>query len=218
MNAEDAQSFIEFEDSITGQQPVREEATPWPQHDTDETPEQMKLCEPLIYVADMASARRGVSHGLWITADQTPDELNDDIAAMLASSPTPDATEWTVQATEDFAGLDLHGFTDTALIALLAKGVAEHGPAFSAWVTITGTADRAELERFEEFYVGNYASTEAWMREVADELGWQKEKQRIADPLLSPYVTLDYAAMAHDASRSWDVVAGIDGRTYVFLR
>ena len=35
LNTEDAQSFIEFEDTITGQRSNREEATPWPQHDTD---------------------------------------------------------------------------------------------------------------------------------------------------------------------------------------
>ena len=45
MNVEDAQSFIEFEDYITGstdQLPTREEAPPWPTHDTDESAERMK--------------------------------------------------------------------------------------------------------------------------------------------------------------------------------
>jgi len=221
MSPDDAEAFIEFEDSVTGriaESPQREEETPWPTHDADESAERVKQCEPRIYLADMTSAQRGISHGLWIDADQEPTELDDDVAAMLASSPTPEATEWVVQATEDFAGLDLHGYTDTTLISLLAKGVAEHGPAYSAWVTINGTDDRAMLERFEDFYVGNYESQEAWMREVADELGWQRERRRIADPLLSPYVTLDFAAMAQDVSATWDVVTGVDGRTYVFMR
>lgn len=221
MNAEDAQSFIEFEESITGhtdQLSIREEAPPWPTHDTDESAERVKQCEPRIYVADTTSAQRGISHGLWIDADQEPNELDDDVAAMLASSPTPDATEWAVQATEDFAGLDLHDYTDTTLISLLAKGVAEHGFAYSAWVAINGTDDRVVLERFNDFYVGSYENAEAWMREVADDLGWQKQRGRIMDPLLQPYVTLDYAAMAEDAARSWDTVTGIDGRLYVFMR
>jgi hypothetical protein len=56
------------------------------------------------------------------------------------------------------------------------------------------------------------------MREVADDLGWQKQKERITDPLLQPYVTLDYAAMAEDAAQSWDAVTGVDGRLHVFMR
>jgi antirestriction protein len=221
MNPDDAETFIEFEDSITGRTagtPQREEEAPWPTHDTDESAERVKQCESRIYVADMASAQHGISHGLWLDADQEPNELNDDIAAMLASSPTPEATEWAVQATEDFAGLDLHGYTDTTLISILAKGVAEHGHAYSAWVAINGTDDRAMLERFDDFYVGDYESREAWMREVADDLGWRKQRERITDPLLQPYVTLDYAAMAEDAARSWDAVTGTDGRLYVFMR
>jgi antirestriction protein len=166
----------------------------------------------------MSSAQRGISHGLWIDANQTADELNTDIAAMLASSPTPGATDWTIQATAEFGGLDLQGYTDTALIAQLAKGVTEHGAAYSAWVAIVGTDDREQLSKFSDLYVGSYASREAWMREAADDLGWPAQRERITDPLLQPYVTLDYTAMAEDAARSWDAVTGIDGRLYVFMR
>jgi antirestriction protein len=143
---------------------------------------------------------------------------NADIAAMLEASPMPGATEWAIQATADFGGLDLQGYTDTALIAQLAKGVAEHGAAYSAWVAITGTDDREQLDRFSDFYVGSYASREEWMREAADELGWPAQRERITDPLLQPYVTLDYTAMAEDAARSWDAVTGVDGRLHVFMR
>jgi antirestriction protein len=222
MTPEDAELFIEFENYITQrttEPPQREEEASWPTHDTDETEsERVKQCDPRVYVADMVSAKGGISHGLWIDADQTPEELNDDIAAMLASSPTPGATEWAIQATEDFAGLDLHGYSDTELVSLLAKGVAEHGAAYSAWVAVNGTDDREQLEKFDDFYVGSYESREAWMRDVAADLGWRKERQRITDPLLSPYVTLDYAAMARDAANGWDAVTGIDGRLYVFMR
>lgn len=221
MNAEDAQSFIEFEDyiaSTTDQSPAREEAPPWPTHDTDESAERVKQCEPRIYVADMTSAQRGISHGLWVDADQDPDELDSDIAAMLEASPTPGATEWAIRATEDFAGIVLNDCTDVMHVSILGKGVADHGPAFSSWVAINGTDDLELLDHFTDYYVGSYESAEAWMREVADDLGWQKQRERIADPLLQPYVTLDYAAMAKDAARSWDAVTGIDGRFYVFLR
>lgn len=224
MTPEDAELFIEFENHIT--QRTTEHVSPpgheavWSATDADmgheRTPPQ--AYEPRVYAADMASAARGISHGLWIDANQTADELNADIAAMLEASPTPGATEWAIQATAEFGGLDLQGYTDTVLIAQLAKGVAEHGAAYSAWVTIVGTDDREQLDKFSDFYVGSYDSREAWMREAADELGWPAQRERINDPLLQPYVTLDYAAMAEEAAQTWDAVTGIDGRLHVFMR
>ena len=228
MTPEDAELFIEFENYVTqrptdpapGATPPQQahEAT-WPATDTDATVErERQQYAPRVYAADMASAQRGISHGLWIDANQTADELDTDIAAMLASSPTSGATDWAIQATAEFAGLNLQGYTDTLLIAQLAKGVAEHGAAYSTWVAITGTDDREQLSKFSDLYVGSYDSREAWMREAADDLDWPAQRARITDPLLQPYVTLDYAAMAEDAAQTWDAVTGIDGRLYVFMR
>jgi antirestriction protein len=211
MTPEDAEALIEF-------QAAQQEKPTDDSHETEPGPR----LSPRIYVTDLASHQRGITHGLWIDANQQPDELDADIAAMLDSSPTlpglPWDKAWTVGATEDFAGLDLHGFTDTPLITKLAKGVADFGPAYAVYVSLVGTDDRELLDKFEDLYIGSYDSAEAWMREVADDLGWQKQRERITDPLLAPYVTLDYAAMAEDAAQSWDTVTGIDGRLYVFMR
>ncbi len=227
MTPEDAELFIEFENYVTQRTADAEPGaeTLWPALDADtSTPaeREQQRHQPRVYVADLASAQRGISHGLWIDAHQQSDELDADIAAMLDSSPTlpglPWDQAWAVHSAEDFAGLDLNGVTDTVLIAELAKGIADFGAAYAAWVGLVGIDDRDQLGRFEDHHVGSYDTAEAWMREVADDLGWRRERQRITDPLLSPYVTLDYAAMAEDAARSWDAVTGIDGRLYVFMR
>lgn len=173
---------------------------------------------PRIYVADLASADRGVRHGLWIDAHQTAAELDADIAAMLGSSPTIGAEAWAIRGTNDFAGLDLTAITDTAVIARLAEGVVTHGAAFAAWVKVTGNRGD-HLGQFRDFYVGTYPSVDAWARALAEGLGWHKElDQRITDPLLRPYVVLDYEAIAQDAKASWEVVTDDDGTTHVFVR
>ncbi len=181
------------------------------------------IYHPRIYVADVASHQRGIRHGLWIDANQNAEELEGDIAAMLDSSPTlpqlPWTQAWIVEATKDFAGLDLHGFTDTTLVAKLAKGVADFGAAYSAYVEIVGTTDPDMLDRFEDFYVGSYESPEAWAKHTADDMEWPQQLDRdVADPLLRRFVTIDYKKMASEARESWDIVTGINGRTYVFMR
>jgi hypothetical protein len=40
----------------------------------------------------------------------------------------------------------------------------------------------------------------------------------MVDPMLRPYLEINYARFARDQRQAWDVVQGIDGRTHVFMR
>lgn len=213
INEEDAEGLVEF------QRHLREQREQTAKHDRarPET-EPAPRAQPRIYVADLASAAHGLEHGSWIDANQPADELDADIAAILDNSPTVGADRWAVEATEDFAGLDLHGFTDTTLISRLARGVAEHGAAYAVYVQIVGSDDRDLLDRFEDFYVGSYDSPEAWAREVGKDLEWGAHLDQVVDPMLRPYVVIDYARFAHDQRQNWDVLEGHDGKTHVFMR
>ena len=137
---------------------------------------------------------------------------------MLDSSPIVDATDWAIGSSEDFAGLDLSAVTDTTLISRLARGVAEHGVAFAAWTTLIAP-DHEQLDRFADAYVGSYASPEAWARILAGHLGWHDQLERaVTDPLLRPYVVINYAAIVQDSFQHWHFVTGADGRTHVFVK
>ena len=50
---------------------------------------------PRIYVACLAAYNSGCLHGRWIEAT-TPDEIWEQVRAMLADSPEPDAEEWAI--------------------------------------------------------------------------------------------------------------------------
>ncbi|GAA4536580.1 antirestriction protein ArdA [Amycolatopsis samaneae] len=173
---------------------------------------------PRIYAADVASAARGIQHGLWIDANQPASDLDADIAAMLASSPVPGADTWAIRATKDFAGLDLTDVTDTALLSRVASGIAEHGDAYVAWVRHVASSDK-QLSEFSDRYVGSYPSEEAWARSLTESLGWDRQLDKaITDQLLRPYVVIDYQAVAHDASASWYLAKDDDGTVHVFVR
>lgn len=181
--------------------------------------EQPPQYDPRVFVTDLDSLQRTIHHGVWVDANQAPADLKADVTAMLDSSPTVGATRWAVGAAKDFAGLDLTGVTDMALISRLAGGVEEHGVAYSAWVAVVGMNDAQQLDKFDDFYVGSYDSREAWMREIAEDLGWANHLDRAVDPMLRPFLRIDYQLMAESPlTEGWDAVRGHDGRTYVFLR
>jgi antirestriction protein len=219
LRPDDAEALIEFEHYVEDQRrqiTQTERATELAVAATER--ETVPPTHPRVYVVDLASAERGIEHGSWIDATQPADELDADIAAMLDSSPTIGAQEWAVEATEGFTGLDLHGFTDTTLIAQLGQGVAEHGAAYAVYVQIVGTSDRDQLDKFEDVYVGSFASPEAWARNVGEDLEWDAHLDEVVDPMLRPYLSIDYARFAQESRASWDVFEGVDGKTHVFMR
>lgn len=210
LDPDDAETLIEFQHLARDQQADSSDR---------EHGEVRRRYRPRVYVADLASQAHGIRHGRWIDASQEVDELDAAVAAMLDHSPTNQPRVWAVAATAEFGGLDLHGFTDTTLIAELAHGVAEHGAAYATWVGMVGMEDRDQLSRFEDFYIGSYDNPEAWACEVADDLSWPEQLDReITDPFLRRYVAIDYAKVAEEGAAGWDVLTGSDGRTHVFLR
>lgn len=169
---------------------------------------------PRIYVVDLTSDQ----HGQWIDANQAPEDLDADIAAMLDSSPTVDAIDWRVGDSDDFVGVDLSGITDTTLISQLARGVATHGVAFAVWAKLVEN-DREQLDRFDEAYIDSYATPEAWARALAARLGWHDLLDlAVSDALLRPYVVLDYTAIAEDSNQHWRLAIGADGMVHVFVK
>lgn len=215
MTPDDAEALIEFENYVVDHLRPDEAATSLSASaEIEGAPKR----NPRVYVVDTSSRRRGIQHGLWIDAAQEPQELEADVAAMLESSPSPEATEWAVDATADFAGLDLSDCSDTELISTLARGVVDHGAAYAAWVAIVGTDDREMLDRFGDFHVGSYDSPEDWAEDVANGLEWPEQLDNVLDSTLRRYVVIDYARFVRDARQSWDVVEGTDGKTHVFMR
>ncbi|MEV6717247.1 antirestriction protein ArdA [Lentzea sp. NPDC051208] len=214
MDPDEAEAVIEYAHSI-GKPLSVEFAEP---KAADGMPERERRYRPQVYAVDVDSRERGIQYGLWIEAEQDAEGIAADVVAMLASSPTVNATRWEVSATQSFAGLDLDGLNDPKLIAQLGRGVREHGAAYAAWAGIAGIRDAEELAKFNDFFVGSYESPEAWAREVGSDLEWESHLDKVVQPDLRSYVTIDYAKFAREAMQQWDAVQGHDGRLHVFLR
>lgn len=84
----------------------------------------MRAVRPAIYAASLADYNNGLLHGAWLDATLPPQELERQVADMLAASPTTRRTgevaeEWAIHDTEGFVGIrigphealdDVHGY------------------------------------------------------------------------------------------------------------
>ncbi len=63
------------------------------------------MTSPRIYVACLAAYNAGRLHGVWIEAEQSPEDIWSEVADMLAVSPEPCAEEWAIHDHEGFGAL-----------------------------------------------------------------------------------------------------------------
>lgn len=172
---------------------------------------------PRIYVASLSDYNAGRLHGTWINAAQDPDEIHAAIASMLQRSPEPTAEEWALHDYDGFYGLPLSEHESVQRVSTIARGIATHGAAFAAWITICAQ-DEETTDRFEDCYLGTFPSRKAYVEETVDDLGYQQMIDDAIPDYLAPYVQFDADALIHDAELNGDItiIDNSDGTVSVF--
>lgn len=177
---------------------------------------------PRIYVASLSDYNASILHGRWIEATDDPETMQDEINAMLASSPSMKrygdiAEEWAIHDYEGFGELRLDESEALSTIARLADGIRAHGPAFAAFATLVGTREIDGLEQFEDRYQGEWDSIETYAADLLDQLDADR---LIADApqWLQPYLKLDTAGFARDLILSGDIteIERPEGGVWIF--
>jgi antirestriction protein len=168
---------------------------------------------PRIYVASLADYNNGVLHGRWIDAEQDAADIQAEVQAMLARSTQPVAEDWAIHDYEGFGAFRVGEYESLAAVSAVALGIAECGQAFAAYASWAGT-DEDTLRRFGEAYVGHWPDLESYARDLAADLGWEQELQRLSEGL-RPYVDIDYAQLARDLRSEVTTVDGSSG-VYIF--
>ena len=150
---------------------------------------------PRVYAACLASYNAGILHGRWIDADQDADDIRDEIAAMLAASPTPGAEEFAIH---DHEGLgDIGEFESIDRVAAIGQAVANAGddaPALLAWLDNDNANDPDE---FADHYTGQWESLAAFAEQFHDDCG------DIPNCPLAAYI--DWGAVGSDMGHSGKV-------------
>lgn len=241
LDPDDAESLIEFEHMMR-RQDAEANPEPRPQVEDDETPgtvtdaaeargrgadsapagggerqpaspERARQATPRIYVASLADYNNGVLHGVWIDADQDPDGLRAEIAAMLAQSTQEVAEDWAIHDYEGFGLFRVGEFASLAVVSAVAQGIAEHGPAFAAYAARGDTSEET-LRAFRDCYLGHWPSLDAYARDVAEDFGWETEIGMLPEDMRE-YVSIDYQAIARFVETAMTVVEG-GGGIYIF--
>jgi antirestriction protein len=149
---------------------------------------------PRIYVACLAAYNNGRLHGEWIDADQSADELHEAVARMLAASPEPGAEEWAIHDFEGFASLRISEYESLERVAAIAAGIAEHGEAFTAWLSYDESQDVTDMQSFQDAYRGEWDSLRTYAENFADDIGLYDAAEKTG----SHYVTVDIDALTRD--------------------
>lgn len=191
---------------------MNHEHTPTSGHEREHDPD----TTPAIYVASLADYVNGRLHGTWIDATIGADAIQHEIQAMLATSKEPAPEEWAIHDYENFGPLRLSEYESIERVADIAENIKEKGPAFAAWLDYTGL-DQEDWHYFDDAYLGEYDSLDAYAEQVTDGLGYDRILDDAIPESIRTYVKLDTHAMAQDLEASGEVfTVESDSGVYVF--
>jgi antirestriction protein len=158
----------------------------------------MSTSEPRIYVACLSSYSNGKLHGKWINCfNTTADQIEEQIEAMLESSPEEDAEEWGIHDFEGFGEYKVSENEDLDNLVELVDLIEEYGEVALAVTEFEVHVDRIKL-LCEEGYIGTYTDRGDWAAE------YLKDTDILPDnKLVTMY--FDYEAYARDTELNGDV-------------
>jgi antirestriction protein len=128
----------------------------------------------------------------------------------------PGAEEFAIHDFQGFGPLRFSEYQSLQAVSRLARGIAEHGPAFAHWAKLTDTDD-SRLDQFEEAYEGHYPDLAEYGESVVDGFGLRQELEEATPELLASYVEIQVAAFARDMEVGGMILTSEgDGGVYVF--
>jgi antirestriction protein len=174
-------------------------------HDDNRTErERTNRLQPRIWIGSLADYNAGRLHGDWVDAAVEDDELLAAAQRILATSQEPGAEEWGIFDFDEFGAFQVGEYEDLMRVARIARGIAQHGPAFAAWAQLhDGEPDM--LDSFEDAFLGHYDAAVDWAYEVLDDHTLEADLDRAVPDSLRAYITIDYAAFVHDSQLGGDI-------------
>ena len=136
--------------------------------------------------------------------------------ARLATAIRPKSGPSTTTTASVNFGLGEHEALST--VAMIASGIEKHGPAFAAWVSYVGESSADLIEQFEDRFLGQWESLQAYAEYLLDELRGGPVHRSEAPEWLRGHLSLDVAGFARDLEMGGDVVdVGGGGRSGVWV-
>lgn len=131
------------------------------------------------YAADLAAYNSGRLHGVWIEATSDAEEMQEQVAAMLAASPVADAEEWLIHDYDDELKAISHlGETsDLEKVAAIMEAVeeledehdAKRLPLLLDWIRDKEDDPALWASELSDAYAGEYSDPEDYAAEILAE-------------------------------------------------
>lgn len=172
--------------------------------------EKVQLDHPSIWVGSWLDYNNGVLHGQWIDAAREATDVWSDIEAMLAASPTARsqpgeiAEDWGIFDYDNFGPLQIGEQESVNYVTTVARGIAEHGPAFAAWADVMQGDEELDQGAFEDNYLGEYESPQAYAEHLIEDAGYDQLLDEHLPEGIRRYVHIDIAGLAQDMWMSGD--------------
>jgi antirestriction protein len=160
-----------------------------------ERAERFRYPSPRIWIACLAAYNDGKLHGEWVDGAVEVEELAAAAQRVLETSSIPGVEEYAIFDSDEFGGFNVGEYERLKTVARVARGIREHGHAFAAWAELDDD-DPDMLDGFDDAFLDEYESSEAWAREVSP--------RRFPPPgaipeTVRPYLHIDYAGWARAA-------------------
>jgi|TARA_Y100000589_G_C27183239_1_gene641652 antirestriction protein len=153
------------------------------------------MCEPRIYVADLAAYNNGKLHGVWIDAVLELDDIQDAVAKMLKASPEGFAEEYAIHDYEGFGSYRVSEYEGLESVHEVACFIEEHEELGAELLAHFSSIEEARTA-IDENYAGCYESVADFAEELTEDSVQIPES-------LARYI--DYNAMAYDMEVGGDI-------------
>lgn len=182
-----------------------------------EQAERIKYPHPMVWIACLAAYNDGHLHGEWVDAAVDDEALAAAAQRVLASSPIPGAEEYAIFDSDEFGTYKVGEYARLEDVARVARGIAEHGPAFAAWAELHD-GDPDDLDRYEDAFAGSYESASEWAHEILFDSWLTDAMDTVVPESMRPYILIDCRAWARDAELNGDIYveANPEGGVWIF--
>jgi len=146
-----------------------------------------------IYVAALSAYNSGIHHGKWIDAEQSIDEIENEIETILRTSPCANEEEWAIHDTDSFCGIEVGEYESIMSVCDKASFISE----FPQFVELlhSYTTENARTH-IEQKYLGTFKSLYDYAYEITE-----------GDVELPDYLAhyIDYERMGQDMEMGGEI-------------
>ncbi|MFF0493957.1 antirestriction protein ArdA [Nocardia sp. NPDC004068] len=192
--------------------------------DSEHNQEQEPRLNPRIYVTAGLPLRAELTKGTWLAMARDPGVVRAELFAVLGEPLDHGIDRFYIWDDQDFGDFDVTtgaiGLEDVHSLELLsqvARGIAQHGPAFAAWAS-RYEDEPAQFDRFAAAYKGRYENIADYARQMVTPLNLEDRLSGALPSGLDEFVRIDYEAMGRQMAHDTDlvIIPAADGGVWVF--